>query len=45
MRSPRKPRNVIPLASEAALPMELTGAVVLVASLLLTAAWVLYLYR
>ena len=36
---------MIPLASEATLPMGLTGAVVLVASLLVTAGWLLYLYR
>lgn len=36
---------MIPLASEATLPMAETGAVVLVACLLVTAAWLLYLYR
>ena len=36
---------MIPLASEAALPIAATGAVVLVASLLITAGWLLYLYR
>ena len=36
---------MIPLASEATLPMFETGAVVLVASLLVTAWWLLYLYR
>lgn len=36
---------MIPLSSEAAMPIELTGGVVLVASILLTLAWLAYLYR
>ncbi len=36
---------MIPLSAEPTLPIAATGAVVLVASLLITVGWVLYLYR
>lgn len=36
---------MIPLAAETALPISLTGGVVLAASLLLTLLWLAYLYR
>jgi hypothetical protein len=36
---------MIPLAAETALPINLTGAVVLVGSLLVTLLWLAYLYR
>lgn len=36
---------VLAAATEEPLPIGLTGAVVLIASLLVTAAWLLYLYR
>lgn len=36
---------MIPLETEAALPIAETGAVVLLVSLLLTVVWLAYLYR
>jgi hypothetical protein len=36
---------MIPLAAETALPISLTGGVVLVASILVTLLWLAYLYR
>lgn len=36
---------MIPLATETTLPMDLTGGIVLAVSILLTLAWLAYLYR
>lgn len=36
---------MIPLSAEAALPIGLTGGVVLVAAIVITLAWLAYLYR
>ena len=36
---------MIPLAAETALPISLTGGVVLAASIALTLLWLVYLYR